>query len=491
MAMKNNLAIGVSGLLLPYGRHTPWSNMAVRSYYAAMSQKTNTGNHWSSTENNSNNSWNVNFGDGNVNNNNNKNNGNTVRPAVAHGSEWQKLRWTLEVAYHDCRQGKSSSRQCQDYIPTASEDLDALTTEVLERTYTPDTSTCFLVKYPKLREVFAAAFRDRIIHHWICLRMEPLFEKLCEFQNNVTHNCREGMGTKTAVLQVYNGIKEVTDHYQEPAWIFRGDLVGFFMSIDKQRMCDGLLKFAEKQYHGPDKDILLWLIEVTVMHHPERNCMFNSNPKDWAKLQANKSLFRCEEGKGMPIGNLTTQMFANFFMAEFDGWIQVRLRRHAKTHPGFKWSYNRFVDDFIIVCNDKKFLSALVEECNEKLATMKLKLHKDKRYFQPANHGVMFVGTYIHNNRLYLSNRTLGRFHERVDGYIKYLQKPEREITIAELEHIRATINSYLGFCKGRKTYKFQRALIREFCNKCSKYFFRDRKCTKIKLHRAYRPIYK
>ena len=485
---------GRSELLLPYGRHTPWHNLSVvRSYEDAMPQTT-AGNHWSSTENSSNNAWNVNFNNGNTNNNNNNNN-NVVRPAVAHDTDWLLLRGSIKFAYKDCLKGKSSSRQCLDYIPCADEDLDVLTDELASRTYTPDVSTCFLVKYPKLREVFAAAFRDRIIHHWIILRLEPLFEQLFNEQGNVTHNCRKNFGTKTAVESVEQGIKHVTGNYQQEATIFKGDLVGFFMSIPQRRLCDKVLEFIEQKYVGKDKDLLLWVTEVVIMHRPEQNCMLNSNPNDWLGLAPNKSLFRCGEGKGMPIGNLTTQQFANFYMAEFDLFVITKLKEHKRfvrrRRKKFKWSYNRFVDDFVIVCNDQKFLMSLVKECEDKLAEMGLQLHKDKRYIQPANHGTMFVGTYIHNNRLYLSNRTLGRFEERIHGFIKYLQKPENEITLAELDHIRDTLNSYLGFCKGRCTYKYRRKMLHEFVQQCQKYYYRSSKYQKIKLRRKYRPIYK
>lgn len=476
-----------SGVLIPYGRHTPWCNLAtVRSYEVAMSQKSTVGNHWSSSENSSNNAWNLNFNNGNT-WNNNKYNNNVVRPAVAHESrEWKSLRGTVQFAYEDCCRGKTTSRQCLEYIPTANEDLDVLTDELITRTYKPSTSTCFLVRYPKIREVFAAAFRDRVIHHWICLRMEPKFELRCQLQNDVTHNCRKGYGTKTAVQAVFDGIKDVTDNYHKEAWLFKGDLVGFFMSIDKRRMCDKLLAFAKKTFTGQHKDLLLWLIEVTVMHHPEQNCMFNSKPDGWADLQCNKSLFRCEEGKGAPIGNLTTQLFANFYMSEFDGWVQVWLRKHCD-----KFSYTRFVDDFVVVCNDKKTLLQFINEADQKLTEMGLKLHKNKRYIQPANHGLMFVGTYIHNGRMYVSNRTLAKFREKVHGATLYLQRPRKEITIYELEHIRATINSYLGFCTGRQTYKIRKEVLRPFIKAAHEYFIPHKNWSSIKLRKKYRTIYK
>ena len=483
---SQNHIVGMSEILISYGRHTPWINLAsIRSYEDAMSQKLTAGNHWSSTENNSNNAWNVNFNSGNT-NNNNKNNSNVVRPSVAHESDdWIELRRTIQIAFEDCCKGKASSPQAQEYIRYADEDLDVLTDELYNRTYHPGTSTCFLVKYPKWREVFAAAFRDRIIHHWIALRLEPLFERRCMKQNNVTHNCRKGFGTRTAVDAVYKGIKRVTYNYQKEAFIFRGDLVGFFMTIPKRRMCDKLLTFTKNKYFKKDKDLLMWLVEIVVMHHPEKDCVFNSIPANWKHLPAKKSLFRCEPGRGAPIGNLTTQLFANFYMTEFDLWVQEVMKM-----SGCRWSYNRFVDDFVLICDSKKVLMKVVDLMAIKLSQMGLFLHRDKRYIQPASHGVMFVGTYIHNGRIYLSNRTLARFQEKVYGYNLYLQKPEREVTIAELEQIRATVNSYLGFCKGRHTYRMRRDILWDFAHNHQKYFYHDRHWTKIKLKRKYRPIY-
>ena len=126
-------------------------------------------NYWCSTEYNGNNSWNVNFGNGNT-NNNNKFNTNRVRPAVAYGEDFDRFVESLEEAFLDCLKGKMSSKQAIEYLQIANDDLIILAGEMWTMTYKPTTSTCFLVKYPKIREVFAANFRDRIVHHWICLR---------------------------------------------------------------------------------------------------------------------------------------------------------------------------------------------------------------------------------------------------------------------------------------------------------------------------------
>lgn len=184
-------------------------------------------NYWSSTENSENNAWNVNFSSGNV-NNNNKYNSNALRAVAALGKE-VKLGWV--EAYHDCCNNKKSSYECNAYRANFELDLWLLIYEVYSRTYKPGPSTCFIVTFPKLREVFAAAFRDRIVHHWICLRLNPLFEARFSAQGNVSHNCRKGFGTRSAVLAFNRDVNAVTSNYTRKAYIGRFDIKSFFMSI--------------------------------------------------------------------------------------------------------------------------------------------------------------------------------------------------------------------------------------------------------------------
>ncbi len=491
MMTPNNCNIGRElRALSGYGRLTPWHGIVyARSYDAAKPHKNSLSNHWSSTENSTNNSWNMNFNDGNA-NNNNKYNANVVRPAVAHPTKaWLQLRKTIQIAYLDCCRGKRNGRQYQDYLSIANEDLDLLTTELMEGTYKPSTSTCFLVKFPKLREVFAAAFRDRIIHHWMCLRLVPLFEELNHNIGNVTHNCRIGYGTKSAVNSVYKSINKITYSYGREAYIFKGDLVGFFMSLPQRRLCDKLKEFTQSRYHGDFKELLLWLIEVIVMHRPERNCMLNSNPEDWTGLAANKSLFRTGNDRGAPIGNLTTQLYANFYMTDFDAYMMDHIKKLRE--QGTKCSYDRFVDDFVLVSSDKKALKHLIKCAETKIEEMDLTMHKDKRYFQPASHGVMFVGSYLKNGRIYLSNRTIGRFKDKVNQIRQYLSQPSATVTSADLDHILATLNSYLGFCKDKKTFRLRRKIMRplkylpEFC----KYYSVNDQMTKVTLKKRHKTI--
>ena len=147
-------------------------------------------NFWSVTENNSNNSWNVNFNSGNT-DNNNKNNSYKVRAVSALG-EGELIPW-IEAA-DDCCRNKKTSRQCTQFR-IREEVLVDLVVAVKNRTYTPQLSECFVVKHPKLREIFAAHFIDRIVQHWIVLRIEPLLEELFVATGDVSFNCRKGYGT--------------------------------------------------------------------------------------------------------------------------------------------------------------------------------------------------------------------------------------------------------------------------------------------------------
>lgn len=465
------------------------------SYEDAKPQKAS--NYWSSSEYSQNNAWNVNFNNGNVNNNNKYNTNNIARGVAALDGlkqysfshlprEAQESKDFIEFfkgvvfAYHDCMRGKKSSPQAMAYMQIARYDLPSLAWELFTNTYKPTTSTCFLVKYPKLREVFAANFRDRIVHHWIILRLEHLFEHRFVSQGNVSFNCRKGFGTDKCVLHCASGMKRVTRNYRKKAWIFRGDLVGFFMSIDKnmlwyllerfiKRWCFNAEKYGFEKYSLSDMPIIYWkqlmyATKTTVMHHPEEDCILNSDVTLWLGLALNKSLFGCGKDKGEPIGNLTTQQFANFLMSFFDSFVLWLFR-------GKNFCYARFVDDWVIICDDLQFIKSAIPRMEAYLQKLKLTMHKDKRYLQPTSHGVMFVGSFIKPNRIYLSNRTLARFEERAVGFGRLASKKDF-LNVLDCNRIEQVINSYLGFCKGKRTYKRKKEIFLKFGDDFWKYFY-------------------
>lgn len=393
------------------------------------------------TEYNPNNAWNVNFSNGNT-NNNNKYNGNAVRAVAALGVE-VKIGWL--VAFHDCCANKKSSYECCDYRMHYELDLWILIYEVYTRAYRPGKSTCFVVTRPKLREVFAAAFRDRIVHHWICLRLNPLFEARFNAQGNVSHNCRKGYGTSSAVTAFAEDVRIVTQDYTRQAWIGKFDVKAFFMSIDPVLLWDLLRPFIEENYEGSDKGTLLFLTEVVILNRPQDNCLKKSAEELYEALPPGKSLFNSKTG--VPIGNLPSQLFANFFMSFLDA-AMAALTRYLGAE---NFRYERYVDDFEVACTDKEVILAIRPLIIEALRReLSLDLHPDKFYLQEARKGTSFVGSVVKQGRVYLINRTIHGLHDALGTLngicTDIVEKGANYERLRDLEHSIASVNSYLGF---------------------------------------------
>ena len=467
----------VLGRTLLNGRHTcERKGITPASYEDAMPQKS--ANYWASTENNRNNAWNVNSNDGNT-NGNNKYNSLTVRAAVAYGGFKEAIKAVYE-AYLDCKRGKMSSPYTIAYMKIATEDLPKLAYEIYMAKYLPTISICFLVKYPKLREVFAADFRDRIVHHWIIIRLEPLFERRFQQMGNISFNCRKGFGTLAAVKAAEKGMREVSDNYTRQAWVFKGDLVSFFMSIRRDLLWYLLERFIRRHYDGGDKEILLRTVKTVVYHHPEDDCIINGEPAEWRNLPKNKSMFTIDRNLGGPIGNHTTQQFANFYLSIlFDIWILFLMR-------GANFRIIRFVDDFLIICDDKVKILEVVPKLVMIVSHYGLHVHKNKRYLQPVSHGVLFVGGYIKPRRTYVNSRTIGRFQERVFGFRKQLEE-NKKLTYYDLERIEQVINSYLGFCVHHQSYQIRKENIINLGDNFWKYFYVRGHYDSIRIRPKYR----
>ena len=433
--------IGYSSLILN-GRVTGASALVKKKIAHALA---------SSSEYSANNAWNVNFSSGNV-NNNNKYNNNYVRAVAALGIE-EIAGWV--EAFEDCCKKKKTSSQCTYYRSIYQEDLIRLIVEIKRREYEPSISICFIVTRPKLREVFAANFRDRIVQHWVCIRLNPLFEARFTSQGNVSYNCREGFGTLAAVQSLSEKIRLVSLNYTRQAYLGKFDLRSFFMSIDKEILLVMITELIQTQYTGEDKETLQYLCEVIIRHEPQNNCRRKGNVRLWSFLAKNKSLFYAKPGIGMPIGNLTSQLFANYYMSFFDEWILGRLKEYGG-------EYIRFVDDFVMVVpstdeyDGKEIIKKLHQEAIIWLKeNLHLSLHKDKVYIQDVKKGVKFVGSVIKPNRIYTSNRTIASLRWKLRHFEEYCfdlvceqGDNDGEISVRHtqlLEHDIDSINSYLG----------------------------------------------
>lgn len=343
-------------------------------------------------------------------------------------------------AYKNCRKNKRTKRSALSFEINYAKECLKLTEELNSRKYEIGVSSCFIVDKPKPREIFAANFRDRIVHHWLVMRLEPLFENI--FIKD-TYNCRKGKGTYYGVRRLKNKIEKISNNYTKTCYVAKFDMQGFFMSIHKPTLWEKLRTFIIEKYHNEqDKDDVLWLAEKITLHSPELNCIKVCDKTKWEVIPNDKSLFTCGKDFGLPIGNITSQMFANFYLHEFDDKL-VQL---------FGEGYGRYVDDFIIISTNKQKILESINLIKKLLSKIKVKLHPNKIYIQECKKGVSFIGSTIKLNRIYTNDRTIYNFKRCIEKI-----NNNHNLNISE---VICRINSYLGFLCHTNSYKIRKKIV-------------------------------
>lgn len=303
-------------------------------------------------------------------------------------------------------------------------------------------SKAFCVTRPKLREVFCADFRDRIIHHLLAIKFADILESE---MTDKAYACRVGKGTDYGIADVKKQIKRVSDNYTKEAWILRGDLQGFFMSINRSLLHGLLEKVIRKKYHGSDIEWWLWLWKKVITHDPTKNCVRVGDLSLWDKLPKNKSLFTCGEGVGLPIGNLPSQLLANLLLSQFDKLMIERVGKDG--------GYGRYVDDFLVISRDEKLLLNILQEArNYLLEELELTLHPHKVSLQRAASGVRFTGVLIRPGRALPNPRTIEHLYDVIDRF-GMVPNPEGEV----LQRYANRINSLMGMLAHCNTYNIRR----------------------------------
>lgn len=374
----------------------------------------------------------------------------------------------LLQAYFVCRRNKRRTASAAVYEMDYEARIIKLRDHINTRTYTPGKSICFVVTRPRYREVFATSFEDRIVHTYIALKLEPLFEQIFSPR---TFNCRKGKGQLYGIDMLKSDIKECSEDYTKDCYILKLDLKGFFMSIQKRMLCEMVDTFIVENYHAQDVEDLRYVTRLTIMHEPEKNCERHSPIHFWDYLPPNKSLFTNGPGKGMPIGNLPSQLFANFLLNILD-WYLEQL--------GFK-HHGRYVDDFYCIHTDKAKLLNAMPLIRGKLKELGLILNNKKFYFQHYTKGVEFTGSVVKPGRVYACNRTISNFMRAV----RHINEAN---DIEELQKAVDSVNSYMGLLRHQNEYAKRRKVIGMISPDKWEYLRikGDYKCLQIK--KEYRP---
>ena len=360
--------------------------------------------------------------------------------------------FTLELfqAYFDCRKNKRNTINALVFEKHFEHNLFRLQEEIANGTFEPQRSIAFIVNKPVKREVFAADFRDRVVHHFLINKLNPLFEKEFIFDS---YACRVGKGTHFGIRRVYGFIEKCSKNFTSDCYVLKLDVQGFFMHINRELLFKSLEKFINEKYTESDKGLVLALCRKFIYSDPTTNCIIKGSKKDWEGLPANKSLFNSPPHCGLPIGNLTSQVFANFYMNVFDHFMKNDL--------GVSY-YGRYVDDFIIVHQNNDYLKSIVPLIAGYLRThLGLALHPKKVYQQHYSQGVKFLGTVIKPNRIYIANRTKGKFYAAIKKQNEVIKNSIPDQTARS--KFLSSMNSYLGIMKHYSSYRLRRKMILKY----------------------------
>ena len=352
----------------------------------------------------------------------------------------------LFQAYFDCRKNKQNTINALRFEKHMEHNIFRLYEEIESGTYMPSRSIAFVLDKPVKREIFAADFRDRIVHHFIINKFNPYFEQIFI---QLSYACRVGRGTHYGINRIARFVKECSDTYTKDCYILKLDIQGFFLNINKDILHEGLNAFVMKEYNHNDRTLLLSLCKKVIYNDPTKNCIIKGRKSDWDALPKSKSLFHSKSNYGLPIGNLTSQIFANFYLNGFDHFIKEKLNI----------KYGRYVDDFVIVHSDKHYLKEVIKIIEHYLPIhLNLKLHPRKKYLQHHSKGVPFLGTVIKPNRIYIGNRIKSNFYQSIVAHNRIANdhRPTKEDQLK----FQSSMNSYLGILGHYNTYRLRKKML-------------------------------
>lgn len=311
--------------------------------------------------------------------------------------------------------------------------------ELNDMTYKPTTSIAFCVTRPKLREVFAADFRDRIVHHLFIGKLNGEVERRL---SDSCCACRNGKGSLYAARR----LKAMMER-NAGGWYGRCDVNGFFMSIDKDILHE-LVNDVVCKSVSEDLGWWLWLADTLIFHCPEKCCEMRGDISLWDRLPDNKTLFRTH-GVGLPIGNLTSQVLANLYLAEFDARMIGLL--------GDVDRYIRYMDDFIVMHPDKMVVCNAIRFAREWMGEHRnLTIHKRKVVVQRNERGVRFVGYFVKGGVIHCGKAVRANTIRLCKRYSEHGKH-----TDGERKRLMTEYNSYSGLLKHTASYMVRRKMWR------------------------------
>lgn len=321
----------------------------------------------------------------------------------------------------DCfKKDKRNKKDVLRFEWNLEENIFQLHRDLQSKKYRHGPYSSFNINDPKPRNIHKASVRDRILHHAIFSVLNQVFEPT--FIAN-SFSCRIGKGTHKGVNELGRIARSVSGNYRKPCFALKCDIRKFFATVDHNL----LLAILRKQI--ADADAIELLKEIIGSFSSEFSTLF--------------------ERKGLPIGNLTSQLFANVYLNEFDQFMKHELKVKC---------YVRYTDDFVIMSNSRAYLKNIILSITSFLHDrLKLELHPKKISIRPFNQGIDFLGYVIlPHYRLLRSKtkqRTFRKLRERIVEYNNGL---------IDLETLEQSVHSYLGVLSHASAYHLSQDLLNQ-----------------------------
>lgn len=394
--------------------------------------------------------WVVNFNNGNVNNHHRNNNGcvRAVRSGEYHGDGEVTLR-ALYDAWRTARAGKKPSQNQLTFDTRWADGLLELQRRLNAGTWEPGRSACFVATRPKAREIHAPDFADRVVHHWLVPQLEAIWEPA--FISDSYAN-RRGKGSHAAVRRLQQFVRQVHSG-QGGGWYLQLDIHNFFNSIHRPTLW-AILKRKLVRTGAPEA--VLRATHALLRRPPlHAGVKYHGTREERALVPLHKRLENAAPSCGLPIGNLSSQFFANVYLDRLDQFVKHTLK--AKR-------YLRYVDDFVLVHHDREQLAQWQADIEAFIAReLRLRLKSDIR-LRPLSDGVDFLGYIVRPSHTLVRRRVLS--HARA-AFAEWEQKHIEDgwicATPADFRALQATAASYEGHFRHANSQRLQATLVRRF----------------------------
>lgn len=341
-----------------------------------------------------------------------------------YGNLWEQLISFENIisAFRKAVKGKGYKPCTLYFIKDFEHNILKLQHALISKTYKPGAYTTFFIFEPKKRMISAAPFADRVVHHCLINVIGPIFENTFIHQSYANQIKK---GTHRAIRDVQNAMR--LNRYT-----LKCDIRKYFPSIDHQ-ILKALIYRKIKDPH------IKWLIDLIIDSSNPQEPLFPYFPGD--------NLFTpFIRRKGLPIGNLTSQFFANIYLNGFDHFVKEKL--------GCRF-YARYVDDIVVADLNKKYLWDVCKEMERYLEKLRLRLHPRKCQIRPVEKGLIFLGQTVFPDRRILPKSNIRRFMRRMKRFQRMYAAGE-----ISLDTIGHSLVSWLGHAKQAQTFALRESLL-------------------------------